>query len=50
MSQMTAEDWDVHWGRVRDDALADGALPTEAEARADVETVQQFGQRPEESP
>lgn len=47
---MTAEEWDVHWNQIRDDALAEGALPTEAEALANVETVEQFGPRPKENP
>lgn len=47
---VTPADWDVHWGRIRDDALTGGALPTEAEALADTETAEQFGQRPQETP
>lgn len=47
---MTGEEWDVHWNRIREQHVAGGALPVEAAARADVETAEQFGPRPEESP
>lgn len=45
---MTAEKWDEHWYRIRNQALMDGAEPVEAEVLADVETQQQFGPRPQE--
>ena len=45
---MTPEEWDVHWNRIRGQNVADGALPVEAAAMADVETVEQFGPRPSE--
>jgi hypothetical protein len=47
---VTPEEWDVHWYQIRDDLVADGALPVEAAARADAETPVQFGPRPQESP
>lgn len=45
---MTSEQWDIHWHRIREQALTEGALPTEAEAVADTETGEQFGPRPQE--
>lgn len=45
---MTSEQWDIHWHRIRGQALADGAQPVEAEAVADTETSEQFGPRPSE--
>lgn len=47
---MTGEERDVHWRRIRDDHIADGALPVEAAAMADVETAEQFDPRPGEQP
>jgi hypothetical protein len=47
---VTLEEWDVHHGRIYNDLRNEGALRTEAEAWADVQTVEQFGPRPQESP
>jgi hypothetical protein len=45
---ITPEQWDTHWHRIREQALTEGAQPTEAEAIADTETIEQFGPRPTE--
>ncbi len=44
---MTPEQWDIHWHRIREDALADGHAPFSAAAIADHETEEQFGPRPQ---
>lgn len=46
---MTPGQWDTHWYRIHEQALTEGALPTEAEAIADTETAEQFGARPSET-
>lgn len=46
---MTSEEWDVHWNRIYDDVVMDGAQRAIAKVRADAETVEQFGPRPEEA-
>lgn len=46
---MTAEEWDTHWYRIKEDALLDTADERAAEAVADHETTEQFGARPEEA-
>lgn len=45
---MTGEEWDVLWHQIREDLIADGALPVEASALADVQTTEQFEPRPQE--
>lgn len=44
---MTGEEWDTHWGRIYDDARAAGEDVDTACEVADVETAEQFGDRPE---
>jgi hypothetical protein len=45
---VTPEQWDIHWHRIREQALTEGAQPVEAEAIADTETAEEFGTRPQE--
>ncbi len=46
---MTAEEWDTHWYRIKEDAIYEGADEEVAERIADRETAEQFGPRPEEA-
>jgi predicted transcriptional regulator len=45
---MTAERWDTHWEQIRQDAIKAGAERIEAGVKADLETAEQFGERPTE--
>lgn len=44
---MTAEEWDTHWHRIKEDWVRDGQSDSVAAILADEETAIQFGPRPE---
>jgi len=46
---MTGEEWDTHWLRIRDELLAEGIELDDANATAERECCEQFGDRPEDS-
>jgi hypothetical protein len=45
----TAEEWNTHWYRIKEDALTSGMDERAAGAVADQETAEQFGPGPEEA-
>jgi hypothetical protein len=45
---ITAEEWDTHWLRIRDELLAEGIDLDQANAKAERECTGQFGERPQE--
>lgn len=47
---MTPGEWDVHWLRIREDYTNTGLDERSAGELADVDTVTEFGQRPQETP